>query len=152
MKSGHSITSVKFDAEEFADGHDVTATAAYTTDAYVSAPQVAGVASPLAEKTFLTTRTLINGLGDQIVRAPQLVSEVGERGPTGRLAVVESERLLPAARLAETAAAVWLELDAAHRASGQGLVIVTRIVTHGIRAHAATAGVRVATRVSSRRS
>jgi hypothetical protein len=106
MKSGHGITSVKFDAEKFADGQDLTATAAFTTDSYVSAPQVAGVASPLAEQAFLTTRTLIDGVGDPMVLATQLVSEVGERGPTGRLAVVESERLLTAARRAETAAAV----------------------------------------------
>src|SRR5437870_5500905 len=152
--SGDGIASEEFDTEEFADGDDLAATAAFTTDAFVSAPQVAGVASPLAEQAFLTTRTLIDRQANQMVVAPQLVTEVGERGPAVRpaVAVAESELLLPAARRAETAAAVGLELDAAHRASRQGLAIVTRIVTHGVCAHAATAPARSAARASSSRS
>jgi hypothetical protein len=119
-----------------------------------SAPQVARATSPLAEQAFVTTRTLIDRQANQTVVAPQLVSELSERDPAVRLAVAvaESERLLPAARRAETAAAVWLELDAAHRASRQGLAIVTRIVTHGVRAHAATACARSAARASCRSS
>jgi hypothetical protein len=47
--SGDGIASVEFDTEEFNEGDELAATAAFTTDADVSAPQVAGVASPLAE-------------------------------------------------------------------------------------------------------
>jgi hypothetical protein len=62
--SGYSITSVEFDLEEFADDHDLAATAAFTTDAYVSAPQVAEATSSLTEEACLTAWTLIDGLGD----------------------------------------------------------------------------------------
>jgi len=52
-ESGHGIASVEFDTEEFTDGHDLAATAAFTTDAYVSAPPVAGATPSLTEKAFL---------------------------------------------------------------------------------------------------
>jgi hypothetical protein len=150
--SSHGITSVKFEAEEFGDGHELAATAAFATDANVSAPSVAGATPSFTEEAFLAARALIDGLGDQLVVAPQLVREVGERGPTDRLAVVESERSLSAARRAESAAAIGLELDATDRADRPRLPIVTRIVTHGVRAHAATAWVRSTARASSKRS
>ena len=51
--SGHGIASVEFDTEEFTDGHDLAATAAFTTDAYVSAPPVAGATPSLTEEAFL---------------------------------------------------------------------------------------------------
>jgi hypothetical protein len=149
--SGDGIASEELDTEEFADGDDLTAAIAFTTDAYFSAPQVARATSPLTEEAFLATRTLVDRLGDQPVFAPQLVSDISERSGV-RLAAAESERLLTAARLAETATADGLELCTVHRAGRQELAIVTRIVTHGVRAHAATAGVRVAARASSRRS
>ena len=41
MSSGDGITSVKFESEEFANGDDLAAATAFTTDAYVSAPKVA---------------------------------------------------------------------------------------------------------------
>jgi len=52
--SGRGITSEEFDIEEFADGDDLAAATAFTTDAYFSAPKVAGAASPLTEEAFLT--------------------------------------------------------------------------------------------------
>jgi hypothetical protein len=58
--SGHGIASEEFDAEEFGDGDDLATATAFATDAYVSAPQVAGGASPLAEQALLATRTLID--------------------------------------------------------------------------------------------
>ena len=90
MRSSHGITSMEFDAEEFADGDDLTAGTAFTTDAYFSAPQVAGATSPLTQEAFLAARTLIDSLGDQPVFAPQLISDVGERGSV-RPAAAESE-------------------------------------------------------------
>src|SRR6266852_1587866 len=66
------------------------------------------------------------------------------------LTVAESIGVLPTARLAETATADRLELRATHRAGRQRLAIVTRIVTHGIRAHAPTAWARSRARASSR--
>ena len=129
----------------------LAATAAFTTDADVSTPEVAGVASSLTEEAFLATRTFIDGLVDQSVFAPQLMGEISEGGgvqPT----VAESIGLLTTPWLAETPTSVGLELVAAHRAGRQGLAIVTRIVTHGVRAHAATACARSAARVSSSRS
>ena len=51
--SGHGIASVEFDTEEFTDGHEFTATAAFTTDADVSAPQVAGATPSLTEEALL---------------------------------------------------------------------------------------------------
>ena len=149
--SGHGIASVEFDTEEFTDGHDLAATAAFTTDADVSAPQVAGVAPSLTEEAFLAARTFIDGLVDQPVVAPQLVGDIGERRgvqPT----VAESISLLTTPWLAKTPTSVGLELVAAHRADCQGVAIVTRIVTHGICAHAATACARSAARVSSSNS
>jgi hypothetical protein len=151
LGSGAGIASEEFDTEKFADGDDFAAAIAFTTDAYFSAPQVAGATSPVTEETFLAARTLIDRLGDQPVFAPQLISDVGERGGV-RLTAAESERLLTAARFAETAAADGLERCATHRAGRQRLAIVTRIVTHGVRAHAATAGSRSAAWVSLRRS
>ena len=60
--SGHGIASVEFDTEEFIDGHELAATATFTTDADLSAPQVAGVAPSLTEEAFLAARTFIDGL------------------------------------------------------------------------------------------
>ena len=51
--SGRGIASVEFDTEEFTDGHDLAATAAFATDADVSAPKVAGATPSLPEKAFL---------------------------------------------------------------------------------------------------
>jgi hypothetical protein len=149
--SGHGIAPEEFDTEEFTDGHDLAATAAFTSDAYVSAPQVAGATPSLTEEALLATRALIDGLGDQPVFAPQLVGDVGEGGGV-QLAVAESIGFLTTPWLAETPTSARLELVAAHRADCQGLAIVTRIVTHGVRAHAATDCERSAARASSRRS
>ena len=149
--SGHGIASVEFDTEEFADGHDLAATATFTTDANVSAPQVAGAAPSLAEEAFLAARTFIDGPVDQPVLVPQLVGDIGERRgvqPT----VSESVGLLTTPWLTEAPTSVGLELVAAHRADCQGVAIVTRIVTHGMCAHAASACPPLAARVSSRRS
>jgi hypothetical protein len=44
---------VEFDSEEFADGDDLAAATAFTTDADVSAPKVAGATPSLAEEAFL---------------------------------------------------------------------------------------------------
>ncbi len=151
MRSGRGITSVDFDAEEFADGYEFAAAAAFPTDAYVSAPQVAGGASPLAQETLLATRTFVHGLGDQTLFPPQLRSEVSERGSV-HLTVAESMGALPAGGAAIHTAAFNWESPAAHRASRQGLAIVTRIVTHGVGTHAATACARSAARVFSRTS
>src|SRR6478735_10384096 len=74
--SGHGIASVEFDTEEFTDGDELAATAAFTADADVSAPQVAGVAPSLTEEAFLAARTFIDGLVDQPVVAPQLVGDI----------------------------------------------------------------------------
>ena len=151
MRSGRGITSVEFDAEEFVDGDEFAAAAAFTTDAYVSAPQVAGVASPLAQETLLATRTLVNGLGDQTLFPPQLLREVSERGSV-HLTVAESMGALPAGRAAIHTAAFNWKSPATHRAGRQGLAVVTRIVTYGVGTHAATACARLAARASSRRS
>jgi len=62
--SGRGIVSVEFDTEEFTDGHDLAATAAFTSDAYVSAPQVAGATPSFTEEAFLAARTFIDGLVD----------------------------------------------------------------------------------------
>src|SRR5207248_11014161 len=105
----------------------------------------------LIEEAFLTARTFIDGLVDQPVFAPQLVSDVGERGGV-HLKVAESIGLLTTPWLAETPTSVGLELCTAHRAGRQRLAIVTRTVTHQICAHAATACARSAARVFSRRS
>jgi hypothetical protein len=51
--SGDGIASEEFDTEEFTDGHDLAATAAFTTDADVSAPKVAGGTPSLTEQAFL---------------------------------------------------------------------------------------------------
>src|ERR1700674_5875628 len=51
--SGRGIASVEFDTEEFTDGHDLAATAAFATDADVSAPKAAGATPSLPEKAFL---------------------------------------------------------------------------------------------------
>ncbi len=51
--SGCGIASVEFDTEEFIDGQDLGATAAFATDADVSAPKVAGATPSLAEEAFL---------------------------------------------------------------------------------------------------
>ena len=68
--SGCGTTSVEFDAEEFTDSHDLAATTAFTSDADVSAPQVAGATPSLPEEAFLAARTFIHGLVDQPVVAP----------------------------------------------------------------------------------
>jgi hypothetical protein len=149
--SGHGIVSVESDTEEVSDGHDLAATAAFTTDANVSAPPVAGATPSLTEEAFFAARTFIDGPADQPVFAPQLVSDVGEGGGV-QLAVAESIGLLTTPWLAETPTSVGLELCTAHRAGRQRVAIVTRIVTHGVRAHAATACARSAERASSRRS
>ena len=70
--------------------------------------------------------------------APQTFGDVDECGGV-YLTVAESIGLLTTPWRAETATADGLELVAAHRADRQRLAIVTRIVTHGVRAHAATA-------------
>jgi hypothetical protein len=129
--SGDGIASVEFDTEEFTDGDDLATTAAFTTDADVSAPKAARATSPLTEEAFLAARTLVDRLGDQPVLAPQAFGDVYECGGV-RLAAAESKRLLTAARCAETATADRLELCTVHRAGRQGLAIVTRIVTHGV--------------------
>ena len=149
MRSGDGITSVKFGSEEFANGDDLATATAFTTEANFSAPKVAAATSPLTEEALLAIRTLIDSLGDQPVFAPQLVSDVGERGGI-RMAAAESECLLTAARCAEKATSNGLELCTVHRAGR--LAIVTRIVTYGVRAHAAIAGSRSAGWVSLRRS
>jgi hypothetical protein len=113
--SGCGTASVEFDPEEFTDGHDLAATTAFTSDAYVSAPQVAGATPSLTEEAFLAARTFIDGLVDQPVFAPQLVSDVGKCGAV-HLTVAESIRLLTTPWLAETPTSVGLELIAAHRA------------------------------------
>jgi hypothetical protein len=51
--SRDGIASEEFDTEEFANGDDFAAATAFTTDAQVSAPQVAGVTSALTEEAFL---------------------------------------------------------------------------------------------------
>ena len=150
-RSGDGIASEEFDTEEFTDGHDLAATAAFTTDADVSAPQVAGATPSLTEEAFLAARTFIDSLVDQPVFAPQLMGDIGERGGV-QPAVAESIGPLTTPWLAETPTSVGMELCTAHRAGRERLAIVTRIVTHGVRAHAATACVRSAVRASSRRS
>ena len=149
--SGHGIASEEFDTEEFTDGHDLAATAAFTTDADVSAPQVAGAAPSLTKEAFLAARTFIDSLVDQPVFALQLMGDIGERGGV-QPAVAESIGLLTTPWLAETPTSVGLERDAAHRAACPEVAIVTRIVTHGMRAHAAAACARSAARVFSSRS
>src|SRR5438128_7658676 len=78
--SGHGIASVEFDTEEFTDGHDFAATAAFTTDAYVSAPQAAGATPSLTEEAFLlrAARTFIDGLVDQMAFPTQTCGDVHE--------------------------------------------------------------------------
>jgi len=115
MRSGHGITSVKFDSEEFADSDDLAAATAFTTDAYLSAPQVAGATSPVTEETLLAARTLVDSLGDQTVFAQQLVGDVGECDGV-HVSVAESIGGLPAARRAEPATADGLERCTVHRA------------------------------------
>jgi len=61
------------------------------------------------------------------VFAPQLVSDVGERGCV-HLTVAEAIGLLTTPWLAEPPTSVRLDLVAAHRAGRQRLAIVTRIV------------------------
>jgi hypothetical protein len=95
-----------------------------------------------------SARTFIDGPVDQPVVAPQLVGDIGERRGV-RPTVAESISLLTTPWLAKTPTSVGLELVTAHRADCQGVAIVTRIVTHGMCAHAATACARSATRVSS---
>jgi len=51
--SGRGITSEEFDTEEFADGDDLAAATAFTTDADVSAPKAAGATPSLPEEAFL---------------------------------------------------------------------------------------------------
>jgi hypothetical protein len=113
--SGCGTASVELDSEEFSEGHDLAASTAFTSDANVSAPQVARATPAHTEQAFLAARTFVDGLVDQPMFAPQLVSDVGERGAV-YLMVAESIGLLTTPWRAETPTSVGLELIAAHRA------------------------------------
>jgi hypothetical protein len=151
MRSGHGITSMEFNAEEFADGDDLTAAAAFTTETYVSAPPVARATSPLAQEALLATRTFVNRLGNQPVFTPQTFGDSSECGGI-HLTVAEPIGFLTTPWRAEATTSVGLELVVANRADCQRLASVTRIVTYGVCAHAATACARPPARASSRRS
>ena len=64
---------------------------AIATDADVSAPKAARATPSLPEAAFLAAWTCVDGLVDQPVLAPQLVSDVGERGGV-RLTAANSKR------------------------------------------------------------
>ena len=151
MRSGHGITCMEFNAEEFADGDDLSAAAAFTTDPYVSAPLVARATSPLAQEALLATRTFVNRLGNQTVFTPQTFGDSSECGGV-HLTVAEPIGFLTTPWRAEATTSVGTELGVTDQADRQRLAIVTRIVTDGVCAHAATACARSAARVSSRTS
>jgi hypothetical protein len=141
--SGRKLTSFNVEVDEVADGDDLGATRAFTSQADFSAHQVAVRTTSASQEPLLTGWTRVDGLSDQTLLSAQLMGEPGERRSV-RLTVTESEGPLAAGWAAIHAAALDRHGPFAHRAGPQlELRSVTGSVTHGEAIHAATACARV---------
>ncbi len=80
-RSGQSITSLQFEADEIADGEQLVACRTAAAEAELAAHQVATRTSPLAQVALLARGALIDGLGDEVT----LTTEGGDQIVDGRL-------------------------------------------------------------------